>query len=299
MRKVLLIGASGFLGSFLKDHLEQAKYEVRTVSRSGDHVTYQVDISQEAAWEKIDFEPEIIINCATILPGGAIDDLEYARAVFNTNVLGSYHLCRWAQKRISVNYILNISTLAIVDKPWPIPLTEEEKTYPSGKHILYSLSKLNQEVILNDFPFKKEIKICHARLSSLFGEKMPWTGVMCMLIQKIINREPIEINNGSKTSADFLYVRNACACLLQLIEKKATGIINIASGEEIFLKQLVEKIALATGIEALVTYKETGEEENRSVVGVRKLRSVTGGDVQDTSFNDALQATIGYYQSLT
>ncbi len=297
MNKVLLTGANGFLGKHLYSHFVADGFEVKTLSRTGDNIDYRIDIADSAAWDQLDFEPEIIINCAAILPGGNAGDENYVRSLFNTNCLGAYNLCKWVDKTISVKYILNVSSLSVIGKPWPIPLKEDSSAYPSGPHALYSLSKLNQEVLINSFQFSHPVKFAHARLSALFGPNMAWIGIMCSLIDKALKQEPITLSKGTKVSADFIYVTDVCRHFTTLVKKEAEGVINIASGEEVYLSDLAKFILNASGNKLdKLTNIETAGDYNRAVIDISKLKYLEP-TFKNTDFVAALQTTIKYRQT--
>jgi UDP-glucose 4-epimerase len=297
MKKVLLIGANGFLGRHLYKYLTEAAYDVKTLSRKGDTIDHKIDIGDADAWSQIDIDPDIVINCATILPRGIASDEGYVKNLFRTNCLGTYNLCKWAEKVISVKYILNISTLSVVSKPWPVPLREDSATYPSGPHALYSLSKLNQEIILNTFPFSHKVKVAHARLSALFGENMAWNGVMCSLIDKALGKEDIDIVNGTKVSADFIYIKDACRFITSLLKNEAEGIVNVASGVETSIFDLAKMILKIVGNEQLkINNVDTINGYSRALVDINKLNEITGG-VHNTDIIEALKQTIKYRQT--
>jgi len=298
MNKVLILGANGFLGRHLCEYFISEGYEIKTLSRKGDNIDYKIDIGEQAAWKQIDFEPEIIINCIATLPGGNAADEAYVKALFNTNCLGTHNLCKWIEQTGSVRYVLNVSSLSVVSRPWPLPLKEDSATYPSGQHALYSLSKLNQEIILNNYPFSHRVKIAHARLSALFGENMAWNGVMCSIIDKALEQEAINLTNGTNVSFDFIYVKDVCEHFITFVKNESEGVINTASGEEVFLFDLAKMILNITSrnFDDLSNI-DTIQEYNRSVVDIRKLKCIDT-DFKKTDFLLALKNTIKYRQTV-
>jgi len=291
--KVLLLGANGFLGRFLYKYLTDEGYLVKTVSRKGEHIDYKIDIGIKEDWNKITFEAEIVINCASVLPGGKIDDVVYTQQLFNTNFWGTYHLCQWVDAHKSVRYVLNTSTIAVVNKPWPVPVTENAPTYPLGAHALYCASKLNQEILLQSYPFSHEVSICNARLSALYGEDMQWGGVLCNVVDKAIKHESMSLTNGTNVSVDFIYVKDVCSYFGMLLKHNTTGIINIASGKETFLLDMAKEIYSIVSPDLDVVNKDTNVPANRAVVDITKL-SALDEYIQPISFTEGLQKTINY-----
>ena len=125
---------------------------------------------------------------------------------------------------------------------------------------------------------------------------MPWTGVMCNFIDKAFKSEAFHITNGAKVGVDFLYVKDACRFFALLIDKNASGIYNIASGNEVNLLELAEKILQISRSNSEVVNADTGQPENRAVIDIGKLRALDK-DLYTTDFNLSLRETIEYYKS--
>lgn len=272
--KVLLFGGNGFLGTNLKRILDEHNIESFTVSRSSETSNYKVDISD---YKSFDLLPKnfftVVVNCATILPGGNYLDSDYLNNIYSTNILGSQNICKWIEKQTSIKKIINCSTLVVVKKPWHIPLEEEDiHTYPEGRHVLYSASKLMQELLFKTFADTNNILLTQIRFSSLYGETMNWSGLICNLIDQAKKNKSIKITNGKKISADFLHVKDAANIILAAIKENISGVLNGASGVETTILDLAEIIKRNTSSTVTI---ENIESENsiidRAVISVTKL----------------------------
>lgn len=231
--KVLLFGGNGFLGSALKKLLDKSNIESYTVSRSNEFSDYNLDISVYNEFHNL---PKnffsVVVNCATILPGGNYLDSDYLDKIYRTNILGTQNICKWMDKQTSIKKIINCSTLVVVNKPWDISLGEDVFTYPYGKHVLYSSSKLMQELIFKTFSEINNLLLTQIRFSSLYGETMSWNGLICNLIDQAKSNKIIKITNGKKVSADFLHVNDAAKIILASLQHDIDGVLNGASGKE-------------------------------------------------------------------
>jgi len=167
-------------------------------------------------------------------------------------------------------------------------LTENVATYPTGNHVLYSSSKLTQELIFKTFSTVKNIALTQIRFSALYGEKMNWSGIICNLIDQAKNNKQINLTNASKVSADFLHVDDASKIILACLSSNIEGIVNGASGSETSILRLAEiiKINLAEEIEVLNS-EDPSFKKDRSVINVDKLKSII--DVTDfIDFSDGV-----------
>jgi UDP-glucose 4-epimerase len=272
--KVLIFGGNGFLGNALKNVLDENNIDSYTVSRSNVLSNYNVDISNLEAFESL---PKnffnVVINCATILPGGDYLDSDYLNKIYKTNILGTQNICKWIAEQATVKKIINCSTLVVVKKPWDVSLNEGEKnTYPDGKHVLYSASKLMQELIFKTFSDNNAILLTQIRFSSLYGETMNWNGLICNLIDQAKNNNTIKITNGKRVSADFLHVNDAAKIILASLINDINGVLNGASGVETTILNLAEIIKKF--LSSSVTIYNVDEENSnlhRASISVKKL----------------------------
>lgn len=248
--KYLIFGSGGFLGKKLFQFLTEAGEEVYGAKRTPGPMTFAVDISRPDQLDAIDVLPDIIINCASALPDGTqtFSNPEYLRTLFETNVIGSTNIMNWAASK-GVRKIINCSTLVVVNKPWPVPLSERESTYPKGAHVGYSASKLSQELVMSSIAETFGIELLHVRISALYGPDMKGSGILQKLIKQATAHDTIQLTNGSNVSFDFLHVDDAVKVLFHLSKMRMwpDPIINLASGEEISLLKLTEIICHITG----------------------------------------------------
>lgn len=274
--KVLIFGGNGFLGTSLCNLLEKKKVEFYTVSRSDPKSSYNLDISDINQFAQLPLNFfDAVVNCATILPGGNFLDNEYLEKIFKTNILGTQNICKWINTQDSMKKIINCSTLVVVDKPWPLNLSEENATYPTGNHVLYSSSKLTQELLFNTFAQSKNISLSQIRFSALYGESMSWSGVICNIIDQARKNKKISLKNASKVTADFLHVDDASAIIFSALNNNLEGIINGASAKETSILDLANiiKDCIDENIE-IENHEDPDFVENRSQIDVSKLEKI-------------------------
>lgn len=273
--RVLIFGGSGFLGKNVSALLKQKDIEFATVSRSNDS-DYAVDIGNYDNFENIPLNVfDIVVDCASTLPGGNFLDSQYLEKIHKTNILGTQNICKWIDNQNTVKKIINCSTLAVVSKPWPIKLSEGSNTYPIGKHVLYCSSKLTQELIFKTFADTKEIHLTQIRFSALYGSMMSKNSLIWDFIQQARNQKCIDLTNGSKVSSDFLHVTDASKIILEVIKNDVKGIINGASGIETTILELAQIIKNNLSVTIEINNREENEFKNdRSVIDVDFLKEI-------------------------
>ncbi|MBT7624016.1 MAG: NAD(P)-dependent oxidoreductase [Flavobacteriaceae bacterium] len=276
---VLIFGGSGFLGSEITELLKQKNINCYSASSNNLNSDYKIDISKIGSFDKL---PKnffnIIINCATILPGKDFLDKENLDNTYKTNILGTQNICNWIKKQSSVDKIVNCSTLVVNSKPWKISITENEESYCHGNHIVYSNSKLFQELLFKTFSEKYSIDLAQVRFSALYGNKMPKVGLLWNLINEIKTTNKIKIKNSKNVSVDFLNVIDASKIILNIINnKKALGIINGASGVETSIYDLgniIKNIFNNNNKPVLYNKEDQNYTVDRSKVSVDKLKEI-------------------------
>ena len=274
--RVLIFGGNGFLGTALGSALNEGSIAYETVSRTSDASTYNFDISVRDSFGMLPNNAfDIVVNCATILPGGDYLAPDYLDTIYRTNIKGSQNICHWIATQTSVKKIINCSSLAVVGKPWPQPLTEEDVKPPYGRHVLYSASKLFQEQIFETFSQESKVPLVQIRFSALYGPQMAWNGVLCSFIDQARQEGRIKMKNATKVYADFLHVKNASDIILAAANSDVTGILNGASGVETSLAELAQYVNnhLDADLE-VYNVEEDGIEPSRAVIDVRKLHSI-------------------------
>lgn len=278
--KVLIFGGNGFLGNSLTSILRKEGMECFSISRSDEKSNYNLDISNYEEFSKLPHDYfDAVVNCATVLPGGNYLDNEYLDKIYKTNILGTQNICKWIETQPSIKKIINCSTLVVVAKPWPLNLSEDAATYPSGNHVLYCSSKLMQELLFKTFAASKNISLSQIRFSALYGETMNWSGLICNLIDQARKYKKISLKNASKVSADFLHVDDASKIIAATLNKSLEGIINGASGKETSILKLAEIIAgqFDEAVE-IENNEDDNFSEDRAVVSVGRLKQIIDTD---------------------
>jgi nucleoside-diphosphate-sugar epimerase len=132
--KVALFGAGGFLGRAVARELTARGHEAAALTRA------DADIEVPDALARLELDADSVINCAARVPSGPSTLAEQA-AMFAANAVGAAQVAQWAVSR-GIRRIVHGSTLVVVARPWPVPLTEDAPTYPLGPVAGYAASKL-------------------------------------------------------------------------------------------------------------------------------------------------------------
>jgi len=228
--RIALFGASGFLGRAVARALEAAGHTAGPTGR--------VEITDPAALDRLEIEADAVVNCAARVPSAPATLPEHA-ALFAANAVGATHLARWAVAR-GIGRIVHCSTLAVVSRPWPVPLTEEA---PTGSVAAYAASKLAGELTVAATAASAGASCAVLRLSALYGPGMRWAGVLPTLIDDALSGRRLRASRGAH--ADFLHVDDAARAVVRAAEVGATGIFNVAAGVETRIPDLASAVLAA------------------------------------------------------
>lgn len=292
---VLIFGGSGFLGTEINNLLNKNQFNCYTASFNNSKSDYKIDISNIDSFKHIPHNYfNIIINCATILPGKDFLDLDNLNKTFKTNILGTQNICNWIKNQTKIKKIINCSTLIVNRKPWKISMTEKEETYNFGKHVVYANSKLFQELLFKTFCEKYPIELAQVRFSALYGKEMPRNGLIWNLINEINETNKINLKNSKKTTIDYINVVDAAKIVLNtLTNHKAIGIINGVSGKEISIFNLAKIIKNNFKNSKLNNLEDEYYKSSRSKISTVKLQTIINIDEfisLDTGINDLIKS---------
>jgi nucleoside-diphosphate-sugar epimerase len=161
MKKILLTGSSGFLGSCILDFLENENYEVIKVGRSG-----KSDIKIDLSRTKLsNIEVDYVIHIAGkahVIPKTKEDKEEF----FKVNYIGTNNLLHGLDET-KLQSIIFISTVAVYGKD--IGELIDEKS-PLNGNTPYALSKIQAEQSIIDFGITHDIKTVVLRLPLVTGK---------------------------------------------------------------------------------------------------------------------------------
>lgn len=278
--KFLIFGGTGFVGSDLQNYIEQNGEEAIIVSRSGKNGSLALDITNEEEFSKINFVPDVVVNCASRVPAKnkTSKNSSFLNDLFQTNVIGAANISNWAVK-MKVPKLINCSTLVVVNKPWPVPLSEDHFALPSGYHVGYAMSKLSQEQIMNHCVEKSETELLHLRLSAVYGKEMAPEGLIFNLLEKASKNETIGLTDAHKNSIDLITVRDVSKTIFLIGANRhnsTKNIVNVASGNEVTIFQLAEIIKKVTNSSSEILNSSTSSPASRAKIDVAKLQEAIG-----------------------
>lgn len=267
MKKALVTGADGFIGSHLTELLLSEGYKVRALSvyNSFNYWGWLDGISHpnleviNGDVRDPNFCREAAKGCDTIFHLAALIAIPYSYiapdSYIDTNIKGTLNICQ-AARDMGVGRVIVTSTSEVYGTAKYVPIDEEHPKQPQSP---YSATKIGADAIAKSFYNAFELPVVIARPFNTYGPRQSARAIIPTIITQIANGVR-EIKVGDLTpTRDFNYVKDTCRGFIAL--DKAEGIegqeINICSKSEISMQDTLQMIADIMG--AKITWTQDPE----------------------------------------
>ena len=305
-KRICVTGGAGFLGqAVVKKLIERGAIEANIfIPRSS-----QYDLVDGDAIERLlsDSQPDIIIHLAAQV-GGIGANREHPAEFFYNNLMMGVQLLHKAWQH-GVEKFVAVGTICAYPKFTPVPFKEEElwNGYPEETNAPYGLAKkmlLVQSQAYRDQYGYNSIYLLPVNLYGPGDNFDPASShVIPALIKKCVDAqaagaEEIVVWGDGSPTREFLYVDDAAEGILLAAEHyNDSEPVNLGSGMEISIKDLVEEVANATGFEGKLvwdTSKPNGQP--RRCLDVTRAKEWFGFEAQ-MPFDEGLQRTVAWYRA--
>ena len=253
--KILVTGASGFIGSHLVSALlRNPEHEVYTADRSvlsplsSRHYPIQIDFGGEFILPGNLPKPDAVVHLAQSRHYREFPDK--AKDIYMVNVNSTFQLIDWC-KRNGVSKFIYASTGSVYKSSTAI-LKESDETEASN---FYAASKLAAENLLR--PYSDSISIAILRLFSPYGPGQK-NMLIPNIIDKILSGGEIQLNQNKGLLLSPIYIDDCTEIISRLIssEIKKFEILNLGGLKETSLREIIDLIASQSGKKANVKIQE-------------------------------------------
>ncbi len=263
-KRVLVTGGHGFLGSFVVNRLKAKGCSELFIPRSNEY-----DLRKETDVVRVyrDSRPDIVIHLAASV-GGIMANRKNPGKFFYDNAIMGIQLIEFA-RQFEIKKFVCIGTVCSYPKYAHIPFKEESlwNGYPEETNAPYGLSKKMHLVQLQGYIEQYGFNGIYLILSNLYGpgesfdlENSHVTGALIRKCYDAIDKGENKIllwGDGSPTR-EFLYVDDAAEGILLAAERyNKSDPINLASGNEISIKELAEIVKKVTGFKGEILWDVT------------------------------------------
>jgi GDP-L-fucose synthase len=301
-KKICVTGGAGFLGTYLVNELRQrgaGDIFIPTIEK--------YDLVDPDAIQRMlsDADPDVIIHLAAHV-GGIGANREHPAEFFYDNLMMGVQLMHQAYDR-GVEKFVAIGTVCAYPKFTPVPFKEDDlwKGYPEETNAPYGLAKKMLLVQSQAYRAQYGFNSIFLLPVNLYGPgdnfNLDSSHVIPALIRKCVEakeegKDHIVVWGDGSPTREFIYVEDAARGIALATERyNESEPVNLGSGFEISIKNLVEKIAKMTGFEGdLVWDTSKPNGQPRRALDTSRAEEKFGFKAQ-TDFDEGLKKTIDWY----
>lgn len=315
MGVVLVTGGAGFIGSHVAETLALKGYDVVVLddfsSGSMDNLrgiqggrvsVVRADVSEEPQGLRERLRGLRPGDLEGVMHLAAVVSVEEARAdpgrALRVNVMGTYSVLELARILDAGSFVL-ASSVAVYGEPRYLPLDEGHPLEPVN---LYGETKLMAERILWSYTRDYGLRGAALRIFNVYGPRMrggPYAGVVHRFITALLRGEaPVVYGDGEQTR-DYVYIGDVVDAFIRALERRVTGPINIGSGRETSVNQLLELVCRLLSIRCPSPQRAPPRpgDVRRSRASTGKARELLGWRPK-TTLEEGLLETISYYKAV-
>jgi len=301
-KRVLVTGGAGFFGSHLVDRLRARGCQKLFVPRSAEY-----DLRQMPAVEQV-FEisrPDVVFHLAARVGGIGANRARPGEFFYDNLIMGAQVMEQ--ARRAGVEKFVAVGTVCAYPKFTPVPFKEEDlwNGYPEETNAPYGLAKKMLLVQAQAYRAQYGFNAIYILPTNLYGPRDSFdperSHVIPALIKKCVDAteagaDEIVVWGDGRPTREFLYVEDAAEGLVLAAERyDKPDPVNLGSGFEISIKELVGLIVGLTGFKGRVVWDTSmpGGQPRRRLDTSRAEREF--GFKAKTPFEVGLRRTIEWY----
>lgn len=307
MKRILVTGGAGFLGSHLIDRLLVQGHDIVCVDnlQTGSlnniaHVREKITFVQHDITEPL---PELgtfdeIYNLAC--PASPIHYQADPVHTFKTSVLGALYLLELARKTGAK--IFQSSTSEVYGDPLVHPQPEGYWGHvnPIGIRSCYDEGKRGAETLFFDYARMYDVEIKIVRIFNTYGPRMDAKDgrVVSNFIVQSLQEQPLTVYGDGQQTRSFCYVDDLIEGFLRLMSspKEVTGPINIGNPNEFTMLELAEKVVKWTGNETPLQFEPLPQDDPKQRQPIiTEAKRVLNWEPK-VLLDEGLQKTIAYFK---
>jgi GDP-L-fucose synthase len=304
--RVVVTGGAGFLGRHLVEELKACAGVEVFVPRSSDY-----DLVRASGIERMlkDFNPEMVIHLAAVVGGIGANQKNPGR-FFYDNLMMGVQLIESARLH-GVKKFVALGTVCAYPKFTPVPFKEEDlwNGYPEETNAPYGLAKKMMLVQSQSYREQYGFNSIFLLPANLYGVgdnfDLETSHVIPALIRKCVEARRtgapfIEAWGSGQVSREFLYVEDCAEGVLRAArDYDESEPVNLGTGREVLIRDLVELIARLTRFEGEIRW-QSGKPDGQPRRQLDTTRAAEKfGFRARTSLEEGLRRTIDWYESTT
>lgn len=301
MKKVFVTGGAGFLGKHVMRHLLDSGYDAFTYRSSQCDLRQRRDI--DAALDIT--QPDVVIHLAAVCGGIGANQKEPGRFFYDNMVMGLEVI--EAARKFGVEKFVQVGTVCSYPKFTPVPFKEEDvwNGYPEETNAPYGIAKKALMVQCQAYRQQYGFNAVCLIPVNLYGPGDNFdpdsSHVIPALIKKCVEAkesrtDSIELWGTGSASREFLYVDDCAEAIRKVVEEyNGADPVNLGSGKEIVITDLVTLIADTVGFKGTVVFDKTKPDgQPRRCLDTTKAMDAFGFKAK-TELAEGIKKTVEWY----
>jgi nucleoside-diphosphate-sugar epimerase len=278
--RILILGASGFIGSRLLEHLtEQGRAPVVGMTSATCNLL-SLDETRRAM-TTVDQQTALVF-CAAI--GRLQDDSWEATA---KNITMAHNVATALHSTTCRSMIFLSSTDIYGVPPAQLPITEDTPPVPSSH---YGIAKLTSEHILR-MQLGTRTPITMLRLPGIFGRGDNFRSVVGRFVRTASLGQPITLTGDGMTLRDYVSVEDLSGIVDFLLARPSSRVVNVATGQAVPIRTIAELTMSALGSAAAIRFVPREGRDSNLTFDTRRLQA-TCPEMKLTSLEGSIRRYI-------
>lgn len=307
MKRILVTGGAGFIGSHLCERLIDMGNEVICLDNyftgSKKNIVHLLqnpyfEVIRQDVTMPVFVETDEIYNLAC--PASPVHYQYNGIKTIKTSVMGAIYVLGLAKRTKSK--VLQASTSEVYGDPQVHPQNEEYwgNVNPLGPRASYDEGKRCAETIFMNYHLQNNVRIKIARIFNTYGPKMNANDgrvVSNFIVQALQGKDITIYGDGSQTRS-FQYIDDLVDGLIKLMDSpdSFTGPVNIGNPNEFTIKYLADLVIKMTGSHSKVVYLPLPQDDPRQRKPDITLAQKELGWQPDIKLEEGLAKTIEYFR---
>ena len=302
--RVLITGASGFLGKNLMEYLPNYLDGGYKVSGIGS-MNYDLG-NQHACRKALEYyNPDVIVHAAGSVGGIGANQENPGKFMYENLIMGTNLIERARIEKVP-KFIL-LGTVCSYPKHTSVPFVEKDlwDGYPEETNAPYGIAKKTLMRLLQAYGKQYGMRGANLIPVNMYGPHDHFNTTSSHVIPALILKFHNAIKNGEKmvtvwgsgkASREFLYAPDCVEAIASAI-KTEPGLrpINIGTGKEITIKELVDEISEHMGYGGFIRYDDSKPDgQPRRCLDTSKAKKLLGFEAK-TDLKTGLKETIEWF----
>jgi GDP-4-dehydro-6-deoxy-D-mannose reductase len=261
-KRLLITGATGFVGIWTSRHFKTARNGIELWATSNEPAPVQLQADKFVQINLCDSEavrdliakcrPDEVIHLAGLIGNASLAEL------MRVNVIGTENLYTSLIEKCDINKlrVVQAGSAASYGMVYPdeLPIIERQEPRPVSP---YAISKLTQDYLAMSMWLRNGLQVICGRIFNLLGPGQPKSLVPMAFVERLKDVKKgltDEFSVGNTDSRrDFVDVRDVASAFDELLQKAQPGqLYNIASGNNVSIQQIIDKLLQISGVRAKV-----------------------------------------------